>query len=491
MNSFRPFHVFLYMLCVLLVLGVVSFMSPKEGWNIGGMQLRFLSWNKAVNPWPQKSKDINKFIQKVDTTMLDKFEADSLVQHQNSKGNLGMPNGGKLQTESATQIYMNDASRSSLYVLFDKLEKAAASKEKLRILHYGDSQIEGDRMTAYIRQRIQEQFGGSGPGLIPALNVYTTNSFIQTSSANFQRYTCFGGSKLKSRRYGAMNSAARFTSEYMDSAQRAAKTSIEEGWIEIEPSKLALGRAKTYNNVNLYYTSCFKPCALKVYQNGTLIHEDSLIDDGKYHQFPLAFEKSPGKLKYVFSASVSPTILGFSLEGDLGVQVDNIAMRGSSGTFFGHTDQSLMAKMYQDLNVDCVIMQFGGNSVPFLKDSSAARSYARQFKGQLQTLKKLIPGVTIIVIGPSDMSRFYEDSYETYPYLPALVRAMKKASNDVGAGYWDLYEAMGGMNSMPSWVKKGLAGDDYIHFTPRGASIASQLFYEAFAAEYAKWKLTP
>jgi hypothetical protein len=40
---------------------------------------------------------------------------------------------------------------------------------------------------------------------------------------------------------------------------------------------------------------------------------------------------------------------------------------------------------------------------------------------------------------------------------------------------------------MPSWVSQGLAGRDYIHFTPKGASYASQLFYDAFIAEYAKW----
>jgi hypothetical protein len=40
---------------------------------------------------------------------------------------------------------------------------------------------------------------------------------------------------------------------------------------------------------------------------------------------------------------------------------------------------------------------------------------------------------------------------------------------------------------MPSWVSQGLAGKDYIHFTPRGASYASQLLYDAFIAEYAKW----
>jgi hypothetical protein len=30
--------------------------------------------------------------------------------------------------------------------------------------------------------------------------------------------------------------------------------------------------------------------------------------------------------------------------------------------------------------------------------------------------------------------------------------------------------------------------EDYVQFSNRGASIASQLFFDAFAAEYAKWQ---
>jgi hypothetical protein len=64
---------------------------------------------------------------------------------------------------------------------------------------------------------------------------------------------------------------------------------------------------------------------------------------------------------------------------------------------------------------------------------------------------------------------------------------MKKSCFEAGAAYWDLFGAMGGVNSMPSWVSQGLAGNDYIHFTPKGSSYASQLFYDAFIAEYTKW----
>jgi hypothetical protein len=49
-----------------------------------------------------------------------------------------------------------------------------------------------------------------------------------------------------------------------------------------------------------------------------------------------------------------------------------------------------------------------------------------------------------------------------------------------------MYEAMGGKNSMPSWVLADpqLAGSDYTHFTPRGARIISEFFYKALIIEY-------
>ena len=116
------------------------------------------------------------------------------------------------------------------------------------------------------------------------------------------------------------------------------------------------------------------------------------------------------------------------------------------------------------------------------------RHYANYFKGQLNTLKSMRPSAAIVVIGPSDMSMLTDGVYETYRFLPYCVEQMKKVSLEVGAGYWDLYDAMGGKNSMPSWVEKGLAGKDYIHFSNGGARIAAQLFYDALVAEYVKWQ---
>ncbi len=493
----------MFALAVMLVLTPFVLLVPEDGFDIAGTKIHFLTKEEFLHPKKQEKKDILDLVAGVDTTDLDVAVSDSVLleeaksgkflppkKHVNhTGGDLGAPKGGELSEESTSTLHLSDAARENLCKFFAKMDVVATEKTKIHILHYGDSQIEGDRMTSYIRQRIQNQFGGNGPGLIPAMNVYQTNSFKQTYSSNFMRYNCFGGTKLKNRRYGAMGSAARFTEEYYDSSTIANMKSVKEGWIEIEPSYKAQSRARTYNNVKMFYTSCVKPCQVKIYQNGNLIHEDSLIHDGKYHMLPLTFSSNPGKLKYVFSSPVSPTICGFSLEGDYGIQVDNIAMRGCSGTFFGYIDQTSLSRMYEDLNSELILLQFGGNSVPFFKDSAAVRNYVSFFKSQIRTVKRLHPSAAVIVIGPSDMSKFSGGIYESYKFLSYCVNQMKKAAGNEGAGYWDLYAAMGGANSMPAWVESGLAGKDYIHFSPKGASIASQLFYDAFEAEFAKWKL--
>ncbi|MEY3425175.1 MAG: hypothetical protein RL679_533, partial [Bacteroidota bacterium] len=252
MKEIKPIQVLAFVLGILLILLPIALFVPKNGWNIAGLKINFLGKESLWHPAEQIKKDITTLVAKVDTSSI---EIDTLMKHSNgSDGNMGAPNGGTLSSESATEIHLSETGLSNLHTFFHKLQNVANDKKKLHILHYGDSQIEGDRMTAYIRQRIQNQFGGNGPGLIPAMNVYNTFTFTQTYSDNFTRYTCFGGNKLKNRKYGSMGSAARFSPE-LDSAGLQRETTLKEAWIEIAPGKSSYSRAREYNNVSMYYNS--------------------------------------------------------------------------------------------------------------------------------------------------------------------------------------------------------------------------------------------
>lgn len=466
---------------VALILGLTAILLPKKGVELGAVKLKFLSGEEILISKKNQKTDISAIVEKVNIDEI--AENKRFAQKNISKGKGGVSAIVNYEENSISGIYTTKTSRTDLDRFFGKLQDLASNKKKIRVLHFGDSQIEGDRMTGFIRQRMQEKFGGNGPGLIPANNVYPTLAYRQDFSDNFIRYTCFGGPSLSNKRYGVQNSAARFTSESNDT-----NTVEQEAWISVGPSGSAHGRAQTFNKVKMFYNTCTVPCNLKVYQGEKVVHEENLNTDGGSHTVELSFGSTPGNLKFVFRSLKSPNINGFSLEGDFGVQVDNIAMRGSSGTFFGSIDRKSFANMLNELDVELAIMQFGGNSMPYLKDSAAVRQYARYFRGQLLTLKKLKPNLTVLMIGPSDMSKLQNGAYATYPLLPYCIKKLKEAALSAGASYWDLYTAMGGKNSMPSWVEKDLGRPDHVHFSIQGATIAAQLFYDAFMGEYTKFE---
>ena len=143
-------------------------------------------------------------------------------------------------------------------------------------------------------------------------------------------------------------------------------------------------------------------------------------------------------------------------------------------------------KMYNDLKPRLFLLQFGGNVMPYIKDEKAIKNYGRYFKNQILRLQMLCPDAAIIVIGPSDMSTKEKDKYVTYGYLPDVVEALKEAALTTGCGFWNMYEAMGGYNSMPSWVNADpeLARPDYVHFSARGARLIANMFYNALIFEY-------
>ena len=61
--------------------------------------------------------------------------------------------------------------------------------DQIRIMYYGDSQIEGDRLTSFLRQTLRKTGGGTGPGLfLPLMPVMYTKSIWVRSSSNWKRY---------------------------------------------------------------------------------------------------------------------------------------------------------------------------------------------------------------------------------------------------------------------------------------------------------------
>jgi lysophospholipase L1-like esterase len=384
------------------------------------------------------------------------------------------------------KIQYPNGDKTILYPVFAALEQAARGPGTSHVLHFGDSQIEGDRMTSLIRTRLQEKFGGSGPGLVAARPLVNSFSIGQEYSESMKRYALFAGrdTLIKHRRYGIMATISRFSLPVEDSLIK--NTEIKTGWISLSKAGGAYAKSRQYSSMRMFYGYNRRSFEVKLFADDVPVRSDSFPVSDRLKVARWNFAQTPGKIMMIMNGADSPDIFGVSLESETGVQVDNISMRGSSGTVFGGISYGSFKPMLDSLNVKLILLQYGGNTVPYIKSKESAERYGKDFQNQINFLKKQVPGVGIILLGPSDMSEKVKGKMQTHAHLEDVRDALKKAAFESGAAYFDIYEVMGGRNSMVQWVEgeDRLAGSDYVHFTPGGAKLIAQKFINSFMEDY-------
>lgn len=482
----KPLHTLLFVLTVIALLAGISSITPKEGVDVAGFTFQMPSLHEMLHDDDVQYADVSNIINnqfaidslvdvEVDTTAGDsvvevicRASYDSLVQ-------------------SVLKIEMQQSGRDNLYRFFKHLR----NDKSVRIMHYGDSQIEGDRITAFLRNKLQRKFGGTGIGLRPALQPYNfVFTALQQNSSNWKRYPIFGkvDTMVMNQRYGVMGAFSRYaplrndTLPFTDSVMYQAQMSISK-------TNISYKLTRKYENLRLFYGNAKSPVDLQVIANGDSVCAKKLLPDVDYAVINCKLSDTVNNIELQFSGHDSPDIYGVELASKNGVIVDNIALRGCSGTIFTKMAYEHSLKMYSDLNPKFIILQFGGNVIPYIKNQKAILRYGRHFSWQIKRLQKLCPDAAFLIIGPSDMSTKKKDKYITYKHLPGVVDILKKVSLDNGCCYWDMYEAMGGENSMPSWVnaQPELARPDYVHFSARGARLVANMFYNALILEYNKY----
>lgn len=309
-----------------------------------------------------------------------------------------------------------------------------SDQHMIRVLHYGDSQIEEDRMTQQIREALQARFGGKGVGLmplaqtIPSLTVKQSlylNGRFANPSISMQRYMVYGPKSMQRTDglYGIMGQMAVMNDSLAKGSENvrvickpAIQTARYENWRVLADS-------------SIHYT----------------IHGDTVDLTGRGN------------------------VYGLSQESTTGVIVDNLPMRGCLGLVFTKMDSMQLATTYRNLNVRLIIMQYGGNAIPFNRNPGTISSIVRGLREQVRHLQACAPNADILFIGPSDMLTQTDGEWHTYPMVPYMDRLLRKMALEENIAYFSLYRWMGGAGSMLRWQEVGLAGSDGVHFNRAGA----------------------
>lgn len=369
-----------------------------------------------------------------------------------------------------------------LYTLFKQFDAIKDEGKTMHIIHYGDSQLEGDRISSVLRRKMHQRFGGCGVGLVPVYEVNHSRVTIKTStSGNWKKYAIYGESKasVPDKKYGLLGANFRFAPYQIDSNNT---TEFSGSWT-IKKSSLAVGTTQKFTKLQLLYGNNPDTTILTTLLDGEQ-RTDTLYptDIPKNHTIPVS--KSYDEIKFTLQTKQGIDVYAAYLACNTGVSVTNVAMRGSSGVEFVKMNASNLATQLNSINTKLVILQFGVNVVPnVVSDYSWYESWVYN---QIKYFKSLHPDMTVLVVGVSDMATKKGDYFVSYPNVKLIRDAQRNAAFKAGCAFWDLYEAMGGKNSMASWVfaKPPLAAKDFTHFNSRGARIVGEMLFNALMNEY-------
>lgn len=369
----------------------------------------------------------------------------------------------------------------AFFQALEKLELLSPKDFQIRIAHYGDSQLEGGLITYDIRELFKKQFKGGGTGFIPfyepCYNLYVTRKLV----GNWKRFTCFHD-RYSNSFYGYCGTVYRFMPARKSNFQPnlALSPQIAKCIIDVyHPVK--------YNQLRLFWGKAKTPWKLKVYTKDSLVFEEAYSETDSFFVTEVELKNSPKKLILEFEAIESPDFYGFTLDKDSGLFVDNLALRGHSGNGFHKMNTNFLKTQYEALNHKLIILQFGGNIIPYTKVKNF-QWYEDDLYLLLLKFKKAAPNASILVVSNMDMGYKGANGIESYPTAPKVRDAQKKAALKAGVAFLDVLECMGGSGAIIDWYNKGLALNDFAHLTTKGQKKIAEFIVNALLKNYKLYK---
>lgn len=467
----KQHKVLLFILSVFLILFAVWIVYPSKGVRIGDLKLRFPSYQAYLADLRDSTTDVD-----VDSVLLAMQKSYEMVE-------------GSSDTLRYYYDYItSNPNRISLpeddYTFFDSLfvdmANAVDSGRTVRILHYGDSQLEMDRISAVLRQDLQERFGGSGPGMVPMIQRIPTVSLSQSASGNLTRYAMVGDSLTKKahhKRYGPLTQFTDVAGNGTFTFNRTKNRYSQELVKSISTVSVLLGQNSAGFGIDL---KC-----------DTLPERKAVLDSAKEGVSMVSFELPCDVEKGTIRFNGNAEIYGIMLDGKGGVAVDNVALRGCAGFIFSSINRNVMRQSFARTDTRLIILQFGGNAMPGIASKKAISAYVKKIVMQFDYFKEVAPQAKLMFIGPADMCKSEDGNLITWPLLPQLNDSLKVNSLKNGVAYWDTFNVMGGPGSMKQWVnhKPALAGPDHIHFTHQGALEIGNALARSFLLYHDFYKL--
>lgn len=347
---------------------------------------------------------------------------------------------------------------------FYQLDSIQTKKSNVRIAFFGDSFVEGDILTGELRKLLQSKFGGNGVGFVPlASQTSGFRSTIKHQHKNITSYNVVFNHQLNLP-------FATGGYYFIPKANNSINYTLH----------------KPVNKIRLFYQST---------SNSTFYYSTNLIKDKKNILPPSKSlanytfsEKNVKSVQLKLSISNPTSIYGLSFEDTVGIILDNFGLRSNSGVGIARITDIKHREFDSLQNYKLIILQYGLNATS--KNQKNFSSYKKKMEQLIHRIKKNYKDATIVLFSVSDRCTLQNGKLCTLNSIPLMVENQREIAKKTGVIFWNLFQAMGGTNSIIKFAKSkpSLAAGDYTHLTHKGGEYIARIFYDELIKEYDRVK---
>ena len=339
-----------------------------------------------------------------------------------------------------------------------KAALAGAAGRTVRIAVVGDSFIEGDLFAQDLRESFQSRYGGMGVGFVPMHSDFP--GFRQSVKMSDSGWTLHD-----IRTMGRSDTIRTLSCDYARASGQAVTTFAGNAKNE----RLAAWERSTFAFISRD--------SGRVVMSGDFGERQFEVGPSDEPQF-LTVEGRTTRCK-VSTGMAGLVALGAYLDGQSGVQVDCMSIRGNSGMPLRKINGRLCAAMAERIPYDLIILEYGINAIS--EEQTDYSAYGLAMSAVIDRLRSVYPLTDILVLGVSDRGVKRDGAVRSLPACAAMVDVQRRMAHRSGVHFWDMRAAMGGENSVVDWRKRRLMNADYIHLNRDGGREMARLLFDAIS----------
>ncbi|MBI1938776.1 MAG: hypothetical protein HYS25_11720 [Ignavibacteriales bacterium] len=344
------------------------------------------------------------------------------------------------------------------------------SKNKIvRIGYYGDSLIHGDVITEYLREKFQSTFSGKGAGFLSIVS-----SDIKMKATTKHTF---------SDDWNSVSIVTRNPDRMPFGINGSVAVPKTGSWVKYESTNY-LESTSSFEKAKLYYSHADNSSVIEYKINGRAPVKVNLHTGENVQELLIDARGNVASIEIKFISGKAPYFYCASLESGSGVYVDNFAMPGNSGASLLEIPKNVINDFNKYADFNLIVFNYGANvSSP---NKGIYTLYENKMISLIEEFKKLFPRASFLLVSVGDKTMKKGAQFITNPEVPMLLETQKKITEKTKIAFWNLWEAMGGNNSMKDWVGSAppMALKDYAHFTPVGGSRVAELLFEAIMNSY-------